>query len=154
MLVSVTTDASGVQVRELHAEDAAAVARLLRELGYPAEEADVRDRIKAWAGEGRGAALGALSVNQIVGCAAIYVVPFFERSGSRARLVALVVDSRHRERGVGRLLLAQASEFARRRGAVEIEVTTRRTRMDADRFYTRVGFADVSERSRRYIAEL
>jgi ribosomal protein S18 acetylase RimI-like enzyme len=68
--------------------------------------------------------------------------------------VALVVDGDFRQRGIGRLLVEHAREFARERGAVEIEVTSRRTRTDADSFYTEIGFTDVSDRSRRYIAEV
>lgn len=141
-------------MRRLHPEDAPSVTRLLDQLGYPADEADVRRRIEAWLGDERGAAFGAILADRLVGCAAIHVVPFFERPGSRARLVALVVDVEFRRHGIGRMLVKRACEFARQRGAVEIEVTSRRTRADADRFYTDLGFADVSGRSRRYIAEV
>jgi GNAT superfamily N-acetyltransferase len=152
MLSAVSGDTNAVRVRPVNPDDASAVAGLLEQLGYPADESGVRDRIAAWADDDRGGAFAATIGDRLVGCAAIYVVPFFERPGSRARLVALVVDGEHRKRGIGRLLVGQAHEFARRRGAVEIEVTSRRERADADRFYTGLGFSDVTGRSRRYVA--
>jgi GNAT superfamily N-acetyltransferase len=154
MLRAVSRAASEVRVRRLRPDDASSVARLLEQLGYPTDKAAVRDRIRAWAGDEGGAVFGAALGDTLVGCAAVHVVPFFERAGARARLVALVVDGDFRQRGIGRLLFEHAREFARQRGAVEIEVTSRRTRTDADRFYTDIGFTDVSDRSRRYIAEV
>jgi GNAT superfamily N-acetyltransferase len=154
MLQPVSRQASEVRLGRLRPDDAASVARLLDQLGYPTDEAEARDRIAAWTGEGRGAVFGARVDDRLAGCAAIYVVPFFERPGARARLVALVVDAEYRRQGIAELLVEQAREFARDRGAVEMEVLSRRTRPDAYPFYTNVGFADVSERARRYLSEL
>jgi GNAT superfamily N-acetyltransferase len=154
MLQPVSRQASEVRVGRLCPDDAASVARLLDQLGYPTDEAEARDRIAAWTGDERGAVFGAIVDDRLAGCAAIYVMPFFERAGARARLVALVVDAEYRRRGIAQLLVEQAREFARDRGAVEIEVLSRRTRPDAYPFYTNVGFADVSERARRYLSEL
>lgn len=153
MLRAVSDGTSAVGLRPLHPDDAPAVAGLLGQLGYPADEGEVRERITAWADDDRGAAFAASIGSRIVGCAAIYAVPFFERPGSRARLVALVVDSEYRERGIGRILVAHAREFARERGAVEIEATSRRTRPDADPFYTRLGFDEMSGHSGRYLVD-
>jgi GNAT superfamily N-acetyltransferase len=154
MLQPVSRQASEVRLGRLCPDDAASVARLLDQLGYPTDEAEARDRIAAWTGDERGAVFGASVDDRLAGCAAIYVVPFFERPGARARLVALVVDAEYRRRGIAELLVEQARKFARDRGAVEIEVLSRRTRPDAYPFYTNVGFADVSERARRYLSEL
>ena len=68
--------------------------------------------------------------------------------------MALVVDAEYRRRGIASVLVEHCRNFARQYGATEIEVTSRRTRTDADRFYTDAGFADVSDRSRRYISDL
>src|SRR5437763_9424500 len=98
MLRAVIGGMGEVCVRHLLADDAASVAQLLGQLGYPAEEADVLDRIAAWAGDDRGAVFGASVAEALAGFVAVYVVPFFERAGARARLVALVVDDRYRRR--------------------------------------------------------
>jgi GNAT superfamily N-acetyltransferase len=154
MLLAVSGEASEAQVRPLRPSDAGSVARLLEQLGYPAEESEVRKRIQAWASDDRGVAFGVIVEDGLAGCAAIHVIPFFERSGARARLVALVVDAEYRRRGIASVLVEHCRTFARRHGATEIEVTSRRTRTEADPFYTGIGFTDVSDRSRRYLIDL
>jgi GNAT superfamily N-acetyltransferase len=148
-------EASEAQVvRPLRPGDAGRVAQLLEQLGYPAGEREVRKRIGAWARDDRGVAFGVIVDDGLAGCAAVHVIPFFERPGARARLVALVVDAEYRRRGIASVLVEHCRNFARQHGATEIEVTSRRTRTDADRFYTGAGFADVTDRSRRYISDL
>jgi GNAT superfamily N-acetyltransferase len=154
MLLSVSGAASEAQVRALRPKDARSVARLLDQLGYPAEEDEVRKRIEAWARDDRGVAFGVILEGGLAGCAAIHVIPFFERPGARGRLVALVVDAEYRRRGIASVLVEHCRNFARRHGATEIEITSRRTRREADPFYTGIGFADVSDQSRRYIGDL
>lgn len=147
-------EASEARVRPLHPGDAGSVTRLLEQLGYPDDEAEVRRRLEDWTRDAHGAAFGASVDNRLAGCAAIHVVPFFERRGARARLVALIVDAKYRRRGIGRALVECCVGFACQHGATEIEVTSRRTRKEADRFYTDLGFADISDRSRRYMIEV
>jgi GNAT superfamily N-acetyltransferase len=154
MLLAVSGDASETQVRPLRPSDAGSVARLLNQLGYPAEEGEVRTRIEAWARDDRGIAVGVMIEDRLAGCAAVHVIPFFERPGARARLVALVVDAEYRRRGIASALVEQCRNFARRHGATEIEVTSRRTRPEAHRFYPGLGFSDVSDQSRRYLSDL
>ncbi len=141
-------------MRPLRPSDAGSVARLLDQLGYPAQEGEVRERIETWARDDRGVAIGIIIDDGLAGCAAIHVIPFFERPGARARLVALVVDAEYRRRGIASVLVEHCRTFARQHGATEIEVTSRRTRPEAHEFYPGLGFADVSDQSRRYLSDL
>ncbi len=154
MLRAVSGETSEAQVRPLLPSDAGSVARLLDQLGYPAEQGEVHKRIEAWSRDDRGVAVGVIIDDRLAGCAAIHVIPFFERPGARARLVALVVDAEYRRRGIASVLVDHCRNFARRHGATEIEVTSRRTRTEADPFYTGIGFTDVSDQSRRYLIDL
>lgn len=147
--------ADEILVRRLAVEDAPVVAELLGELGYPAEVAEVAARIDAWSADGaRDGAFGAVIDGGLVGCAAVSLVPMFEYDGSRGRLVVLVVAARARGRGVGRALVRAASEFARAGGALELEVTSQTRREESHPFYRALGFEDMGERDRRYIAPL
>jgi len=143
-----------VRVRELTAADASKVAPLLAQLGYPADDPAARERIEAWSASDHAGVFGAELAGELVGCVAVYVVPFFERAGARARLVALVVDTHRRGCGIGSALVQRARAFAVDRGAVELEVTSRVEREEAHRFYRGCGFDDVTGRSRRYISRL
>ena len=85
---------------------------------------------------------------------AVHVCPFFERDGSWARIVALVVAEQARDRGVGARLLVSAESFARSRGCLRMEVTSGDRRLDAHGFYRRHGFVDQAGRSSRFLRDV
>jgi GNAT superfamily N-acetyltransferase len=144
--------ASALEVRPIESGDALAVAGLLSELGYAASERSVLDRIAQ-------ASRGAWSVftfvaeadSRILGCVGGYVAPYFPRGILLCRVTALVVTSTHRARGIGKALMAAATEHARSNGCGALEVTTSEDRAPAHRFYESLGFV---HGSRRYLREL
>ncbi len=75
--------------------------------------------------------------------ASLHLEYFYEKHEQGARLIALVIGSEHRGvRSVGRALISAAEDWARRRGAGEVMLTTHKRRADAHRFYRRLGFVD------------
>jgi ribosomal protein S18 acetylase RimI-like enzyme len=62
----------------------------------------------------------------------------------RAHLETLVVAPRVRRRGIGRRLVAAASDWAREQGAVEMVLTTWTGNAAADAFYERLGYRVLS----------
>jgi GNAT superfamily N-acetyltransferase len=71
------------------------------------------------------------------------VIPGLSRSGTRrGQIEAVRVHRDHRGAGAGRLLVQWAIDEARRRGCGLVQLMTDRTRVDAHRFYTRLGFVD------------
>jgi ribosomal protein S18 acetylase RimI-like enzyme len=58
----------------------------------------------------------------------------------RAHVETLIVAASQRRRGIGRRLLAEATDWARRQGAVEIVLTTWAGNAAADAFYERLGY--------------
>lgn len=67
----------------------------------------------------------------------------FERQLHHAALIAevleLAVASAHRRKGIGKELLARASQLAKEAGCLQIELTCNHIRKDAHRFYLREG---------------
>jgi GNAT superfamily N-acetyltransferase len=59
------------------------------------------------------------------------------RFGYRAWVEDIAVDPDRRSRGVGKLLLDAAKDWARERGATHLELDSAETRADAHRFYER-----------------
>jgi GNAT superfamily N-acetyltransferase len=59
------------------------------------------------------------------------------RYGYRAWVEDLAVDPGERSRGIGKLLLDAAKDWARERGATHLELDSANTRADAHRFYER-----------------
>jgi GNAT superfamily N-acetyltransferase len=135
--------------------DAQQIARLLTELGYPQTAADQRPRLERWAADPHGRVLVAPGgAGDLAGVVALSVVPYLEREGAIGRIVALVVDARVRGRGVGRALIDAAQREAELLGCVTLEVNTQRHRDEARAFYRRLGFAEQTERSVRFMRAL
>ena len=76
-----------------------------------------------------GAIVGSLTL-------AMYPLP----TGRKAWIDDVVVDGDARGRGVGEALSRAALDEARRRGAKEVDLTSRPTREAANRLYQRLGF--------------
>lgn len=143
-------------VREAAPGDAAAVASLLVQLGYPDnDEADVRQRLAGWAAEPHGTAFVAEDDSGVVvGVVAIASVPFFERTARFGRIVTLVVADRCRGKGIGRLLMTAAEDEARRLGCQLIEVSSANRRTGAHAFYRGLGYQNWADRSGKFVKDL
>ncbi|WP_414688862.1 GNAT family N-acetyltransferase [Mycobacterium sp.] len=87
----------------------------------------------------------------VSGVAAMHAIPLVEYTGRRARLVALVVAQSVRAQGVGRALMKAAEEAARDLGCRDMEITSARNRIVAQRLYTDLGYEDVSDRAARFV---
>ncbi|MGW4467871.1 GNAT family N-acetyltransferase [Micromonospora sp. NPDC004704] len=131
-------------------EDAAGVAVLLGQLGYPIDGAAVRERLTYWLGDEASVLLGADDDGELVGVAALHVCPILEGTGKFGRVVALVVDDRYRGQGVGRSLMAEIEKRAYAAGCILMEVTSGGHRESAHRFYAVLGYQDAHERSKRF----
>jgi len=62
-----------------------------------------------------------------------------------AEIGGFVVTEQHRGRGIGRLLLVAAEDWAKNHGIKKLRVRTRSTRLDAQVFYERLGFSQTKE---------
>lgn len=144
-----------MRIRLAHPDDAAAVDELLGQLGYPQDDtAATAARIQAWRHDPASAAYVADAGGDLHGLVAVHVCPFFERTGSWARIVAIVVADRSRGQGVGGRLMAEAETFATRNGCVRVEVTSADRREDAHAFYRRLGYLDQTGGSSRFLRDL
>jgi ribosomal protein S18 acetylase RimI-like enzyme len=63
----------------------------------------------------------------------------------RAHLDSLVVAAASRRRGCGRALLAASQKWAKQKGAEQLVLTVWSGNRDAERFYARLGFTQVSQ---------
>ncbi len=111
-------------IRDAHPDDGVQIAALLAELGYPGNPAaDVRRRLQLWQAEAASRALVAELDEQLLGIIAVTAIPYLEREGRWARIVALIVSSACRGQGIGRLLVEAAENVASELGCVAMAVT-------------------------------
>jgi ribosomal protein S18 acetylase RimI-like enzyme len=77
----------------------------------------------------------------VVGCLQLCVLPGLSSQGaSRALIEDVRVASMRRGRGIGEQLVQWAMSEARDKGCKLLELFTHQTRVDAQRFYDRLGF--------------
>jgi GNAT superfamily N-acetyltransferase len=139
-----------IRVRDAIAEDSGAIAALLTELGYPASESDIPDRLAAVSGA-PGRVLVAEEGGVILGVGSVTRLRLLHRPVPVALLSALVVQPAHRGQGVGQALVAAAGCQATAWGCEALELTSRDDRQRAHRFYTRLGFESGSRKFVRSI---
>ena len=78
----------------------------------------------------------------VVGCLQLCILPGVSSQGaSRGLLEDVRVASHCRSRGIGEQLVQWAVAEARAKGCKLVELLTHHTRVDAQRFYERLGFA-------------
>jgi GNAT superfamily N-acetyltransferase len=87
--------------------------------------------------EQAGAVIGTFQVTLIPGLVA--------RGRSRAKIESVHVAPEQRGRGIGAVMIGHALAFAREKGAGMAELTSNKSRIDAHRFYVRLGFEQSHE---------
>jgi GNAT superfamily N-acetyltransferase len=137
-----------VEIRDARPDDADAIARLLGQLGYPAEAEGVSQRL-ARLGDDR--LVVAVDDGAVAGLAQLHVAPSLEYDRPAAKLAALVVDEAQRGGGIGRALVDAMEAEARARGCELLYLTTAERRADAHAFYERLG---LEYTGRRYAKRL
>jgi GNAT superfamily N-acetyltransferase len=140
-----------VELRPARVEDAARIAELLGQLGYPASPDEAARRLQVVNDSDADEVWVAERGDTIVGLVAIHVSAALEYDGDVAKVGAIVVDEAARRQGVGEQLMAVAEREARRRGCVLLFLTTAERRKDAHAFYRGLGF---DETGRRFAKEL
>ena len=82
------------------------------------------------------------TAGDVVGCFQLCFLPGISSQGATRALIEDVrVATRCRNQGIGELMLRWALDEARRRGCKVFELLTHETRIDAQRFYRRLGFS-------------
>ena len=77
----------------------------------------------------------------VIGCLQLCILPGLSSQGaSRALIEDVRVASRCRSRGIGEVLVQWAITEARAKGCKLVELLTHHSRVDAQRFYRRLGF--------------
>jgi aminoglycoside 6'-N-acetyltransferase I len=121
-------------------EDAASLARLVTELGYPSTEAELADRLEAFSCQPNAAMWVADDAGVVAGLATGHAIMSLHKTEPVAMLTVLVVAGNHRGKGIGTALLRHAEAWAIAQGATAISLTSALRRVDAHGFYKANGY--------------
>lgn len=129
-----------VAIRKARLSDARVVAELSGQLGYPATEKEMAERLSKLIRRPRdGVVLVAESAGAIVGWVHVSVTPLLE-APLRAEVNGLVVDEKQRSQGTGAELLEAAERWAAAKGCKGVSVRSNVIRERAHRFYLQRGY--------------
>jgi GNAT superfamily N-acetyltransferase len=126
-------------IRPISLDDAAAVAELSAQLGYPVSTDVMSKRMEQLAGCADQAVFVASLDRRVVGWIEV-IISRHLHSGSYALISGLVVSSEVRGRRIGSRLCTQAEQWARDHGQTLVRVRSQISREGAHRFYLREGY--------------
>ncbi len=131
---------SSAVVRRARKEDAAAIAALAGQLGYPSTREQIEKRLERVLADSEHAVFVAeMPGGRIGGWLHAFAYHVLE-SDARAEVAGLVVDESQRGTGVGRLLMQSAEDWAREKGFPAVGLRSNIVRHKAHGFYQRMGY--------------
>lgn len=129
-----------LRIRAATEADAARIAELSGQLGYPSTTEDILRRMRSLVPAVNHALMVAETpAGDVIGWIHVSVNPLIE-SDVRAEINGLVVAEGHRSLGAGRVLLEEAERWARERGCRMVSLRSNVIRDRAHRFYERLGY--------------
>ncbi len=125
-----------LSIRPAATDDAAPLGRLLEQLGYPTDAAEIPGRIeKLHARPGTMVLVAEDEHGDVVGVVTVHLFQSIHSTEPAAWLTSLVVEEKARGQGVGSALVLHAEDWAIRHGALRISLTSALHREQAHEFY-------------------
>ena len=125
---------AAARIRRAGPADAAFIAELVAQLGYPAAVDETRGRMERLDQDGQILFVAELD-GELAGIAALQIYPVLVQDAPICRLAVLVVAERMRRRGIGRALTLAVEEEARRSGCDRVVLDSAVWRDEAHEFY-------------------
>lgn len=129
-----------VTVRRSEVADAAELADLMTQLGYPTRTSEMEMRMETVYADKNYVTFVAVSEGKVCGMIGIFTCYTYEHNGPSGRILALVVSEKMRGCGVGQALIAAAEEDLARRNIRRVAVNTHFRRARAHEFYEKLGY--------------
>jgi GNAT superfamily N-acetyltransferase len=136
------TDAKDIDVAIRRAEigDAAALADLMTQLGYPTRASEMEMRMEEICADRNYATFVAVNEGKVCGMIGTFSCYSYEHNSPSGRILALVVFEKMRGRGVGHALVAAAENDLAQRNIRRLAVNARFERTQAHKFYEGLGY--------------
>ncbi|MGA9406412.1 MAG: GNAT family N-acetyltransferase [Bacteroidota bacterium] len=127
-----------IHIRDAQTSDAATLAELSGELGYPTTAAEMKRRVESLR-SGLHHGIFVAEHETLLGWIHVSVIETLE-SEPFAEIRGLVVSESHRGSGIGTQLVVAAEHWAHKKGCKRIRVRTNVMRTEARAFYKKLGY--------------
>ena len=131
-------------IREIIAQDAAAITLLSHQLGYSISEEQTMQNINALIQSNRHDVFVAVDEHQVIGWMGVSYNISLE-SIPMCEIHGLVVDEQYRSKGIGKMLIEKAKQWSRNKGINKLRLRCNTIRTDAHKFYTNAGFTEIKQ---------
>jgi len=147
------SDGADITLRRAESKDLPSIVDLLADdpLGSTREGADggygpYERAFEEISADSRQLLVVAVDEQEIVGTLQLTVIPGLSRRGARrAQIEGVRVSRRYRSRGLGAAMIQWAIRESAASQCVLVQLTSDKSRVDAHRFYERLGFAATHE---------
>ena len=139
-------------VRRATTGDADAIARMIGELGYAVTADEVSARLGAVGDAGQEVLVAEVD-GEVVGCLSTSTMIVLHRPAPVGRISMMVVDDRHRSKGIGARMVGVAEQLLVDKGCQLVEVTSNLRRVDAHRVWERNGYERTSARFAKQVRD-
>jgi N-acetylglutamate synthase-like GNAT family acetyltransferase len=133
-----------ILIRQITEDDVSSVTSLCEQLGYMQttmqtlkniKEVLASENHKAFIAEYNGHVIGWIGLSKILQI----------ESGSCCEIRGLVVDEKSRNKGIGKMLIEKAKQWAREKGNNSLRLRCNLKRREAHLFYQHIGFKEIKE---------
>ena len=140
-----------ITIRVAELGDAAAIAQLLQQLSYAQSTAFIQLKLKQFAQDPNSVTFVAVDHQYLCGVLSLNLIPQLALAGHFARISYLCVDSSYRAKGIGKLFVQAAEQYAQVRGCDRIELHCNQDRQAAHQFYLSQGYTDAPKYFRKLL---
>jgi GNAT superfamily N-acetyltransferase len=135
-----------IKIRKVGFKDAKLISGLLKELGYPSSSSFDKYKIIKLFKIKNDYVFVAEADSEVIGVTHLHIAELFHEAGKLGRIMALVVNKKYRQAGVGYKLMLSLETIARKKGCTKIEITSALHRKDAHKFYQGLGYFEKPKR--------
>ena len=131
-------------IRNAEPNDSAYITDLSRQLGYETDEIRMKNRLEVILANTDNCVFVAVENNDIIG----WIHAFYSlqvESDFFVEIGGLVIDEKHRRKGIGELLINHISPWAKSKGCTKIRVRCNTKRKESHLFYHGIGFTETKE---------
>ncbi len=133
-----------IKIRIAISEDAASVADLINQMGYPVSESEAEIRIQQYSTPSYRLMLAEHEGNTI-GLIALHIYDVLHLPAPEGRVISFCVDEKVRDKGVGTKLLNEAENFFKESGCYKIVLNCNLRRTDTHQYYLNRGYQFTSK---------